>query len=532
MRRMTSWVAWALLWSCAPAPESPSTEPPAATSDELAYLDIAELQARMDAGELTSAELVAYHLDRIADLDRSGPRLRSIIETNPEAEATAAALDRERQESGPRGPLHGIPLVLKANIDTGDQMATTAGSLALAGHRAPDDAFHVRGLREAGAVILGKANLSEWANFRSTNSTSGWSGIGGQVRNAHVLDRNPCGSSSGSAVAVAAGLTVLAVGTETDGSIVCPAGVNGVVGIKPTVGLVSRDGIIPIAHSQDTAGPMGRTVRDAAHLLNAMAARDENDPAATSHPGHRDYTLAVSEDALGGARIGVWREAAWGERRPRIAALLDRAVDAMKEAGATIVDPVGFEEPEGSGDGEWEVLKSEFRADLEAYLATAGVDPSIDTLAELIEFNRTHAETSMPWFGQEIFEMSLQASSLDDPAYFEALQASKAAMTEAIDAAMAASELDAIVAPTNGPAWPIDWVLGDRFSVGSSSAAAVSGYPSVTLPMGGIKGLPIGLSIFGRAWSEPQLIGYAHALESRLGAWREPEFLATLESSE
>jgi len=516
-----------LLWSCAPASEGPTRER-LTGAVELAYLDIGELQARMEAGELTSAALVAHQLGRIAEIDRAGPQLRSILEINPEAEAIAAALDRERQESGSRGPLHGIPVVLKANIDTGDDMATTAGSLALAGHRAPDDAFLVRGLREAGAVILGKANLSEWANFRSTNSSSGWSGIGGQVRNPHVLDRSPCGSSSGSAAAVAAGLSVLAVGTETDGSIVCPAGVTGIVGIKPTVGLVSRDGIIPIAHTQDTAGPMARSVHDAALLLAAMSAADPDDDASVGHPGERDFLAELDGEALRDARIGVWRGYSGARSSPRITALLDRSVEQLVESGAEVVDPIELELGDAADDGEWEVLQYEFKADLNRYLAAGGVDPAVDTLAELIEFNQAHAGRSMPWFGQEIFEMCEAKGPLTEPEYLQALETSHAAVAAAIDAVMDAHDLDAIIAPTNGPAWVIDWVNGDSFSVSSSSPAAVSGYPAVTLPMGEISRLPIGVSLFGRPYSEPRLIGLAHALEVRLAAWREPEFLPTL----
>jgi amidase len=508
-------------------------QPTAAPSNvDLAYLDIATLQQRMESGGLTSVELVRFHLQRIEQLDRNGPDLRSIIEINPEAEAIAQALDRERAESGARGPLHGIPVVLKANIDTGDQMATTAGSLALAGRRAADDAFHVAGIREAGAIILGKANLSEWANFRSTRSSSGWSGIGGQVRNPHVLDRSPCGSSSGSGAAVAAGLSVLAVGTETDGSIVCPAGVNGIVGIKPTVGLVSRDGIIPIAHTQDTAGPMARSVRDAALLLAAMATADPQDPASTGHPGTIDPLETLSTEALKGARIGVWRSYDGARRRPRINTLLDQAVGRLEALGATVIDEIALEIPEEAEDGEWEVLQYEFKADLNRYLAEGGVDPSVDTLAELIEFNKANEATSMPWFGQQIFEMSQSKGPLTEPEYLEALEQSHVAVAAAIDALMNSEELDAIVAPTNGPAWTIDWVNGDSFSVSSSSPAAVSGYPAVTLPMGQIHHLPIGISFFGRAYSEARLIGYAYALEQDLAAWREPGFHPSMPESQ
>lgn len=493
---------------------------------ELAYLSVGELQDLMARGELTAVELVDYFEGRIAAIDADGPELGSILELNPDARTIAAALDRERRQSGPRGPLHGIPVVLKANIDTGDGMATSAGSLALADHHAPDDAFHVAAMRDAGAVILGKANLSEWANFRSTRSSSGWSGLGGQTKNPYVLDRNPCGSSSGSAVAVAAGLAPLAVGTETDGSIVCPAGVNGVVGIKPTVGLVSRDGIVPIAHTQDAAGPIARSVRDAVLLLEAMAAPDSSDPAASDDPGREEYGTALDADALEGATVGIWRGYTGAGRDPRVEALLDEAVSALEELGATVVDPFDFEIPEGAGDGEWEVLKYEFKADLERYLAAAGVDPAVDTLAELVEFNRAHTETSMPWFGQEIFELSAAKGPLTEPDYLEALEASHHAMRRALDAAIEAAGVDVVAAPTNGPAWTTDWVNGDSFSVGSSMPAAVAGYPAITLPMGQVHGLPIGVTLFGRPWSEARLVAYAYALEQALAAWRRPTFRA------
>lgn len=514
-------VAALLAATCAPPVEE--------VERDLAYLGISDLQRLMERGELTAVELVDFFERRIAAIDRAGPELNSILELNPEARSIAAALDRERRAAGPRGPLHGIPVVLKGNIDTGDRMATSAGSLALADHHAPDDAFHVAALRQAGAVILAKANLSEWANFRSTRSSSGWSGLGGQTRNPYVLDRNPCGSSSGSAVAVAAGLAPLAVGTETDGSIVCPAGVNGVIGIKPTVGLVSRDGIVPISHTQDTAGAMARSVADAALLLGAMSAIDPDDPEAASHPGPRDYAAALDPQSLSGAVIGVWRGYGGASRAPRVAARLDAVVARLEELGARVVDPVDFGIPEGAGDAEWEVLQYEFKTDLERYLADAGVDPAVDTLAELVEFNRTNAATSMPWFGQEVFELSVAKGPLTEPAYLAALEASRDAMRRAIDAAMDDAGLDAIVAPTNGPAWTTDWVNGDRYSTGSSSPAAVSGYPAITLPMGRIHGLPVGISLFGRAWSEPELLGYAFALEQRLAAWRAPEFRRTPE---
>ena len=498
----------------------------------LAYLDVEQLQARMEEDSLTSVELVSYFVQRIAEIDKAGPTLRSVLEINPDAFAIAAELDRERQLKGPRGPLHGIPVLLKANIDTGDEMDTTAGSLALEGHKAPDDAFHVDALRQAGAVILGKTNLSEWANFRSTSSSSGWSSIGGQTRNPYSTDRNPCGSSSGSAVAVAAGLAVLAIGTETDGSVVCPAGINGVVGIKPTVGLVSRDGIIPIAHTQDTAGPMARSVRDAAALLSAMAARDPSDPASAGHPGTPDYTAKLASRSLTGVRVGVRRDFSGADSNPRVNAIFDKAVGVLRNLGATVVDPVEFEIPEEGFDAEYEVLLYEFKANLNRYLEEGGVDPAVDTLAELMEFNRRHADRVMPWFGQEIFEKAVAMGTLDDPEYKKALETSHVQIGQAIKKVMEDQDLDVVVAPTNGPAWSTDLVNGDHWgsdSVSSSSLAAVSGFPAITIPMGEIHGLPIGISFLGLPFSELKLIGFAYALEQSLDAWRAPSLRSGVE---
>ncbi len=495
----------------------------------LHYADTAVLQERMDRGDLTSEQLVRRFLDRIEALNDAGPTLNAVIEVNPDAIEIARDLDQERAVGEKRGPLHGIPVILKANIDTGDRMATSAGSLALARHRAPDDAFHVAALRRAGAVILGKGNLSEWANFRSTRSVSGWSSIGGQTRNPHVLDRNPCGSSSGSAVAVAAGLTVLAVGTETDGSVLCPAGVNGVVGIKPTVGLVSRDGIIPIALSQDTAGPMARSVRDAALLLAGMAAPDNADPAARAHPGPRDYLTALDAGALQGSRIGVWRQYYGADSDPRVEAILDATLARLGELGAEVIDPIGLEIPAGVGEAEYEVLLYEFRDGLNRYLGNAGLTGDRGSLAALIRYNELRAAEIMPWFGQEIFEQAESRGALTDEAYLAALENSGPALRRLIDAVMEERELDAIIAPTNSPAWAIDFVAGDNFSLSSSQLGAVSGYPAVTLPAGNVHGLPVGVTLFGRPWSEPQLIGYAYALEQATRAILRPALVPTLE---
>jgi len=490
------------------------------TGPDLHEYDVAALQKAMHEGDLTSVELVRYYLARIDSLDRTGPQLNSIIEVNPDALAIADALDRERRRTGPRGPLHGIPVVLKANIDTGDSMATSAGSLALADYRAEDDAFLVGQLREQGAVILGKTNLSEWANFRSTHSSSGWSSLGGQTKNPYEPARNPCGSSSGSAVAVSANLAVLAVGTETDGSIVCPASINGIVGIKPTVGLVSRDGIIPIAHSQDTAGPMARTVRDAALLLTALAAKDPSDPAAQGRAAAvPDYAADLAGDALAGRRIGVLRSYSGAGRDARVDAVLEQAIVLLAANGAEIVDPVEIK-TDGMGDAEYEVLLYEFKEDLNNYLSTSSALRK--SLEEIIAFNADHADTVMPFFGQEIMEVAQSKGPLTDAVYLEALELSRRIARDGIDNALATHELDALLAPTNGPAWLTDYINSDHFSVGSSSLAAVSGYASITVPAGFIHHLPIGVSFIGPAYSERGLIEIAYAFEQASKARRAP----------
>lgn len=486
----------------------------------LAERDISSLQAAMQNGELTSRQLVRYYLERIRTIDRAGPELDAVIEINPDALTIADAMDAERRARGPRGPLHGIPVLLKANIDTGDSMATSAGSLALADHHAPDDAFIVAALRDAGAVILGKTNLSEWANFRSSQSSSGWSSIGGQTKNPYDPRRNPCGSSSGSAVAVAADLTVVAVGTETDGSVICPAGINGIVGIKPTLGLVSRDGIIPIAHSQDTAGPMARNVRDAAILLTAMAARDASDPAAAGRDSAvPDYVAALRKDALAGKRIGVLRSYSGAGSDERIERIFSDSVAMLKQAGAEIVDPVEID-TEGIDDAEYQVLLYEFKADLDAYLQSSGAP--VDSLAQVIEFNAAHADAVMPFFGQDIMELAQSKGSLTDAAYLQALADSKQKMQKSIDEALRTHRLDALVAPSNGAAWLTDHILSDHYSVGSSSFAAVSGYANITVPAGYISGLPVGISFIGGAFSEQALISFAYAFEAANRARRPP----------
>ncbi len=487
---------------------------------------VTSLQAAMRSGELTSRDLVARYIARIKTGDK---RTNSMIEINPDALTIATSLDAERGAGKLRGPLHGIPVVLKDNIDTADKMKTTAGSLALLNAPVPKrDAFLAEQLRRAGAVILGKTNLSEWANFRSTASTSGWSGRGGQTRNPYILDRNPCGSSSGTGAAIAANFAAIGIGTETDGSIVCPASICGIVGLKPTVGLISRSGIIPIAASQDTAGPMTRTVSDAAIMLNILDAADPRDPATTAAGKRRervDYTNALKLDGLKGAVIGVARDF-WG-KRDAVDKVTNAALDAMKRSGATLVD-VKFPNLDKFGDAEYEVLQYEFKDGLERYLAERG--SQYKNLDDLIKFNNGNAGREMPYFKQEIFESSAKKGPLSSKEYKEALALSRRLTREdGIDKVMDRHKLDAIVAPSNAPTWMIDWVNGDCGSnyISSSSLAAVSGYPSITVPAGFIRELPIGISFFGRPYTEQVLIRIAYAFEQATKARRKPKFLAT-----
>jgi amidase len=497
---------------------------------ELDEITVADLQLGMGEGRWTARQIVELYLNRIEQVDRSGPELNSIIVTNPEALQIADRLDEERRKGSVRGPLHGIPVVLKDNIDTADKMATTAGSLALGGTIAPRDAHITARLREGGAVILGKANLSEWANFRSERSSSGWSGVLGQTKNPFALNRNPCGSSSGSGASVSANLTALAIGTETDGSIVCPSNANGIVGIKPTVGLVSRSGIVPIAHSQDTAGPMARTVRDAAVLLGVMAGKDPRD-SGTQHAGghiHSDYTRFLHASGLEGARIGIWRER-FGFHE-KVDQILESSLDAIRAAGAEIIDPVELPGVSDAGDHEYEVLLYEFKTDLELYLAGRGGDVTVRSLADLIDFNEANRDLELPFFEQEIFLRAQKKGALTDTEYLEAREACiRLTRTEGIDRAVGEHALDAIVGPTGGPAWVTDLVNGDHFGGGSSRAAAVSGYPNITVPAGFIHGLPIGLSFFGPAWTEPKLLAIAYAFERATRARQAPQFRATAE---
>jgi amidase len=493
-------------------------------------LSIREIQNKMKTGELTSRQLAGMYLERIQALDRDGPRLNAVIELNPDALAIAEALDAERQAGTVRGPLHGIPLLVKDNIDTHDRMQTTAGSLALEGNHAAQDAGLVEKLRAAGALLLGKTNLSEWANFRGKHSTSGWSSRGGLTRNPYALDRTACGSSSGSGAAVAANLCAAAVGTETDGSIICPAQTNGIVGIKPTLGLVSRSGVIPIAHSQDTAGPMARTVEDAAILLGALAGPDPRDKATRSSAkrGHTDYAQFLDPDGLKGARIGVARNLFGTDAR--LAKIMQASLDVMKQAGAVLVDPVDLKTSDKFSKSELEVLSFEFKADLNAYLATVRAGVRVKSMADVIKFNDTNRDRVLQYFGQEHFLAAQERKSLESKKYLAALEKNRRlTRDEGIDAVMKARRLDALVCPTGGPAWLIDLVNGDHpgWDMESTSYPAVSGYPHITVPAGYIFGLPVGISFFGRAWQEPALIKLAYAFEQSARVRRTPQFLPT-----
>jgi amidase len=495
---------------------------------DLEEASITQLQELMRRGKVSSVGLVKRYQRRIGEIDRHGPKLNSVIELNPAALEIAAALDKERQANGARGPLHGVPVLLKDNIATHDRMSTTAGSLALAGSIPPRDSFVAEKLRRAGAVILGKTNLSEWANFRGALSTSGWSGRGGQTRNPYVLDRNPSGSSSGSAVAVSANLCAVAVGTETDGSILSPASFTGIVGIKPTLGLISRSGIIPIAHSQDTAGPMARTVSDAALLLGALGGSDPRDSATVEADARaeRDYSLTLN-GGLHGMRVGVAR--VYFGAHPRVDELMESALAELERQGATLIDNIGLKKSPELEAAELEVLRYEMKADMNAYLASLGPEAPVHTLQEIIEFNQKHAAQELRWFGQEELVKSQAKGPLTEKAYVEALATCrKRSRTEGIDAAMAKDKLDAIVAPTSTPAHVTDWATGDHGLGDSTTPAAVAGYPSITVPAGFVFGLPVGISFFGLAWSEPKLLRIAFAFEQATHARRPPRFLPQL----
>ena len=489
---------------------------------ELHEVTVAQLQHAMASGEQTARSITEHYLQRIDELNRQGPELRAIIETNPAALTIADELDRERRVQGPRGPLHGIPVVLKDNIDTADDMATTAGSLALEGSKPRHDAVIVERLRSAGSVVLAKANMSEWAYFRGECATSGWSAVGGQCRNPYALDRNPCGSSSGSGVAVAANLTAVAIGTETAGSIMCPSSMNGVVGIKPTVGLWSRSGIIPISHSQDTAGPMARTVADAVVVLGALV-----------EPETTDYTQFLDVDGLRGARIGVARN--FSGFHAGIVGLFETALEVMENAGAELVDPAALESTNWKGGLPLVVLEYEFKHGINAYLDGLGDEApgdgaKISTLDDLIAFNERHGDDELVHFGQERLVSSAARGSLDEAKYLEALQTVQQSMRQdGIDAVMDEHRLDVLVAPTADLAWPIDYIKGDRHDGGSSAApAAIAGYPNISVPMGQVRGLPSGISFFGRAWSEATLIKIAYAYEQATKHRTPPTFAPTL----
>ena len=520
----------AILPALAGARELTDASTPAAQVQafELEEATIADLQAGMSSGKFSSRAITEKYLARIERIDHQGVALNSVLEINPEAEAIAESLDRERKERKVRGPLHGVPVLIKDNIDTADKMQTTAGSLALLASRPLKDSFVAQKLREAGAVILGKTNLSEWANIRSSHSSSGWSGRGGQTKNPYALDRNPCGSSSGSGAAVAANLCAAAIGTETDGSVVCPASANGIVGIKPTLGLVSRSGIIPIAHSQDTAGPMTRTVRDAAILLTALAGVDARDSATADSVGKAtDYTKFLDPNGLKGARIGIARK--YFGFNDAVDRIMEHMIDEIKKQGAVIVDPADLESYGKFDDTELTVLLYELKADLNIYLAGRGPESRVRSLKEVIEFNAHNPEKEMPYFGQDLFIKAEAKGPLTSNEYLDALEANRRlSRREGIDEVMNKLHLDAILAPTGGPPWLTDLANGDHSSGGSSNAAAVAGYPNINLPAGFVFGMPIGISFFGRAWSEPTLLKLAYSFEQATRARKTPQFLPSV----
>ena len=506
--------------------KSPSPAPFA-----LDEVTIADLQRGMSSGKYT-AELIALNyldrIDRIDDTDKNGPGLNSVIEINPEALAIAVGMDKERKAGRVRGPLHGIPMLIKDNIDTHDRMMTTAGSLALQGSIPAQDSTVAKKLRDAGAVIIGKTNLSEWANFRSSHSSSGWSGRGGQTKNPYVLDRNPCGSSSGTGAAIAANLAAIGVGTETDGSVVCPSNANSLVGIKPTLGLISRAGIIPIAHSQDTAGPMCRTVMDATILLGTLAGVDARDEATnvSARKSSSDYTRFLDPVGLKGARIGVQRKS-FGFN-DAVDKLINECIAVIKRSGATVIDPADIPTQGKFDDTELEVLLYEFKADLNKYLASLGPGAPVKSLKDIIDFNEKNRDRELPYFGQDIMVKAQAKGPLTEKKYLMALAKNhRMSRTQGIDAVMIKNKLDAIIAPTGGPPWPTDLANGDHFTGGYSTASAVAGYPHITVPAGYVFGMPVGISFFGRAWSEPTLIKFAYAFEQATKARRSPKFLPT-----
>ncbi|WP_419807307.1 amidase [Sphingomonas sp.] len=485
---------------------------------------VEQLQTSMAQGRASSEDLVRAYLKRIAAMDRRGPTLRAVIALNPDAIAQARALDAERRAGRVRGPLHGVPVLIKDNIETADNVPTTAGSLALAGNLTRRDAPVVAQLRAAGAVILGKTNLSEWANIRSTRSMSGWSAVGGLVRNPYALDRTACGSSSGSGAAVAASFAAAALGTETDGSVVCPSSINGLVGLKPSVGLVSRTYVVPISHSQDTPGPMARSVRDVATLFTAMVAVDPQDEATAGAAAYRrDYVAGLSTSALSGTRVAVLRP----EMTPDLAAAYDRALQVLRDAGAELVE-VEAPKPDGIGAAELTVLQTELKADLDTYLATTPPAVTARTLDQVIAFNRAHAAAEMPFFGQETFEAAVRTRGLQDPGYLAARAKSLKAASEAIDGLLARARATVLVEPTYGGAWLTDPVYGDQYSGPSSSELpAIAGYPNLTVPMGLVRGLPVGLSFIATKYGEATVLGAGYAYEQRAHARSAPRYLPT-----
>ena len=524
--------------TCALAIVTPVSHPTAAENSnktleqprsfELDEMTIQQLQQGMQSGKFSSRSLVEKYSDRINDVDERGPAINSVIELNPEAESIATRLDQERKAGRVRGPLHGVPILIKDNIDTADRMMTTAGSLALVGAKPTRDSYVAEKLRAAGAVILGKTNLSEWANFRSNHSSSGWSGRGGQTKNPYVLDRNPCGSSSGSGAAVAANLCAAAIGTETDGSVVCPSSANSLVGIKPTVGLISRAGIIPISHSQDTAGPMARTVADAAAILGTLTGVDPRDPETrnSSRSTRTDYTTFLDTNGLKGVRLGIARKH-FGFS-DQVDKLMSDLLAEMKKQGAVLVDPADIPTTGKFDNSELEVLLYEFKADLNTYLAGLGPQAPVHSLKEVIDFNERNRDKEMPYFGQDLMIKAQEKGPLTSKAYLAALRKNHLlTRTQGIDFIMKKLRLDALVAPTGGPSWPTDWVNGDHFTGGYSSASAIAGYPHITVPAGHIHGLPVGISFFGGPYSEPKLISIAYAFEQATRARQSPRFLAT-----
>ena len=515
--------------STEPAAKAAALAPSALKPFELEEITISELQDGMKSGRFTARLLVELYSARIDEIDKRGPAVNAIIEMNPDASWIADNLDAERKAKGPRGPLHGIPVLIKDNLDTADRMMTTAGSLALVGSKPAKDSFVAQKLRAAGAVIVGKTNLSEWANIRSSHSVSGWSGRGGLTKNPYALDRNACGSSSGTGAGISANLAAAGIGTETDGSIVCPSSSNGLAGIKPTVGLVSRSGIIPVAHSQDGAGPMCRTLRDAAILLSALTGTDPEDSATVASTGNArpDYSQFCDPNGLKGARIGVARQ--YFGFNDAVDALMHNALDQMQQQGAILIDPADIPSFGKFEDSELLVFLYELKADLNAYLARLGPGAPVHSLQEIIDFNERNREKEMPYFGQDSFLKAQTKGSLTEPEYLDAVAKNRQlARTEGIDAVMDKYHLDAIVAPTGGPAWLTDLITGDHFSGGSSSAAAVAGYPNINVTAGSISGLPVGMSFFGRAWSEPTLIKLAYAFEQATKARQAPRFLPSI----